>query len=194
MRTALIVGAGIGGLAAGIALRQAGWKVRIFERTATSRELGFGVGLAPNAIAALGELGLADLVMERGFAPMRARGEIRRMDGRGPFVMAMRPALHGVLLDGVGMDAITLASEATGFALDGGLVTLHLANGSTAEGDLLVGADGVSSVIRRALHPAEPPPKSSGIVAVRGAAHGGRSALSPAPWKPSRPPIGPEWS
>jgi len=53
-RTALIVGAGIGGLAAAIALRAAGWRVRVFERSASPRELGFGLNLAPNAIAALG--------------------------------------------------------------------------------------------------------------------------------------------
>jgi 2-polyprenyl-6-methoxyphenol hydroxylase-like FAD-dependent oxidoreductase len=75
----LIVGAGIGGLTAGIALRQAGWRVRIFERAATPRELGFGLGLAPNAIAALRALGVADTVLARGFAPRR--GELRRMDG-----------------------------------------------------------------------------------------------------------------
>jgi 2-polyprenyl-6-methoxyphenol hydroxylase-like FAD-dependent oxidoreductase len=51
-RTALIVGAGIGGLSAAIALRQAGWNVRIFERAESARELGFGLSLAPNAIAA----------------------------------------------------------------------------------------------------------------------------------------------
>lgn len=182
-RTALIVGAGIGGLSAGIALKQAGWNVRIFERTASARELGFGLGLAPNAMAALGELGVADAVLARGHEPMS--GEMRRMDGTvlqrmavrhrilgGPFVIAMRPALHGALLDAVGGDSITAASEATGFTVSGRRVALHLANGSSAEGDLLVGADGVHSVIRRQLHPAEPPARPSGIVSVRGAAHG----------------------
>lgn len=48
-RDALIVGAGIGGFAMGLALRRAGWRVRIFERTATPREPGFALSLAPNA-------------------------------------------------------------------------------------------------------------------------------------------------
>ncbi len=78
-RTALIVGAGIGGLAAGIALRRAGWTVRIYEQSALPRELGFGLGLAANAIAALRELGVAETVLERGFRPRR--GELRRMNG-----------------------------------------------------------------------------------------------------------------
>ena len=62
MRTALIVGAGIGGLAAGIALRRVGWHTRIFERAAAPRELGFALNLAPNAVAALRALGVAERV------------------------------------------------------------------------------------------------------------------------------------
>jgi 2-polyprenyl-6-methoxyphenol hydroxylase-like FAD-dependent oxidoreductase len=61
MRTALIVGAGIGGLAAALALRRAGWDVRVFERAASPGELGFALLLAPNAMHALGALGLAEV-------------------------------------------------------------------------------------------------------------------------------------
>ena len=181
-RRALIVGAGIGGLSAAIALRQAGWDVRIFERSASLRELGFGLGLAPNAMAALGELGVGETVLERGCEP--ASGEMRRMDGTvlkratiprgilgGPFVIAMRTALYGALLDAVGIDTVTVGSEAIGFTQRGGRVTLDLANGS-ADGDLLVGADGVRSVIRRQLHPVEPPARPSRVVSVRGAVEG----------------------
>lgn len=182
-RTALIVGAGIGGLSAGLALRQAGWNIRIFERASSPRELGFGVGLAPNAIAALRELGVADVVLARSFEP--TRGEMRRLDGTvlrraelppgalgGPMVLALRPALHGALLDAVGMDAIALQSTAIGLTMIDNHVALKMADGVIASGDLLVGADGIGSVIRRTIHPGEPPPRSSGIVAVRGVVHG----------------------
>jgi 2-polyprenyl-6-methoxyphenol hydroxylase-like FAD-dependent oxidoreductase len=184
-RTALIVGAGIGGLSAGIALRKAGWNIRVFERATSPRELGFGLALAPNAMAALRELGLAEIVRSRAHTP--TRGEVRRPDGTvlkraelpgaesmrgGPVVMALRPALHGALLDAVGMEAITLGSEATGFTQQGDRVTLHLADGNRVEGDVLIGADGANSVLRRALHPSEPPPRWSRIVAVRGGVHG----------------------
>ena len=182
-RRALIVGAGIGGLSAAISLRKAGWEVRIFERTATLRELGFGVGLAPNAIAALAELGVADTVRARSCEPSRA--EARRPDGKvmkqatippgilgGPFVVAMRPALYGALLDAVDADAVRAGSEAAGFTAHDDRVTLHLADGSIVDGDLLVGADGVHSVIRRQLHPSEPPPRPSRIISVRGAIEG----------------------
>ena len=181
-RTALIVGAGIGGLSAAIALRAAGWDVRVFEQADTPRELGFGVALAPNAIAALSELRLADTVINRGYQPRRL--EFRRMDGTvlkradlppgalgGPMLIALRPALHGALVDAVGLDNLMFGQSVSGFSDAGNRVSIHLADGRTAEGDLLIGADGVSSVVRRILHPAEGPPRHSGIVAVRGAVH-----------------------
>jgi 2-polyprenyl-6-methoxyphenol hydroxylase-like FAD-dependent oxidoreductase len=182
-RTALIVGAGIGGLSAAIALRHAGWTTRVFEQASTPRELGFGVALAPNAIAALRELGVADTVIARGYQP-RA-GEFRRMDGTvlkravmppgsfgGPMLIALRPALHGALLDAVGNDALTSGVRATGFTTSDDSVSLQLSDGSTADGHVLIGADGVGSVIRQILHRGEGPPRHSGIIAVRGSVHG----------------------
>ena len=180
-RMALIVGAGIGGLSAAIALRQAGWTVRLFERGTTAGELGFGLLVAPNAIAGLRRLGVAERVLARSLAP--TRGELRRMDGRvlkradvpppealgGPLVVASRPALHGALLEAVGPGAITFGSHVTGFTEDGNRVTIHTATGDTAEGDLLIGADGAGSLIRRVLHPSEPPPRPCSIIGVRGA-------------------------
>ena len=124
------------------------------------------------------------MVLARSFAP--TRGELRRMDGTvlkraeapppealgGPMVVALRPALYGALIEAVGLDAITFGSEVTGFTADGDRVVIHTATGDTAEGDLLVGADGVGSAIRRVLHPSEPPPRPCGIVGVRGTSGG----------------------
>ena len=184
-RTALIVGAGIGGLSAAISLRHAGWQVRVFERAASVRELGFALLVAPNAMAALRELGVADVVLARGAVP--TRGEVRRMDGTvlkradfpppevmgGPTVVALRPALHGALLEAVGEEAVTTGCKATGFSVAGGRVTLLSPDGEVAEGDVLVGADGAGSVIRRTLHPSEAPPRASGLLGVRAVARGG---------------------
>ena len=106
MRTALIVGAGIGGRAAGIALRRAGWRARVFERAAAPRELGFALNLAPNAVVALRALGVADRVEAEGHR-MRV-GELRRMNGQmlkrldigavapgTPSLIALRQTVHG---------------------------------------------------------------------------------------------------
>jgi 2-polyprenyl-6-methoxyphenol hydroxylase-like FAD-dependent oxidoreductase len=182
MPLALIAGAGIGGLAAGLSLRRAGWDIRIFESAPVPRAIGFGLGLAPNAIAALRELGVADDVVTQGVTPIA--GEIRRVDGRvlrrfagrvedlpkgdRPTVI-LRPVLHGALVDALGSDVVEVNTAVVRFDADGPGVRLTLVNGTTAAGDILVGADGVGSVIRAQLHPSEPPPQPSGYFAVRGA-------------------------
>ena len=181
MAVALIVGAGIGGLAAGIALRRASWGIRIFERAEAPRELGFGVGVAPNAMAVLRELGVGDAVLPHMVFP--TSGEFRRVDGGvlrrfsgdpasiqrlNPPGLIMRPALHGALLAPV-QDAVRVSSEAVGVESDGRRVHLRLANGDIETGDVLIGADGINSTIRAHLHPGEPPPRPSGYLALRGA-------------------------
>ena len=178
-RRALIVGAGIGGLAAGVALRRAGWDIRIYEKAASPRELGFGVLLAPNALAALRELQVADAVTRSSPAP--AQVEIRRLNGRvlrrfhaqigGPSVVALRPDLHGALLGAVGDDALRLGCEAVGFVQGHNRVAVQLQNGSDEEGDVLVGADGIRSQIRASLHRHEPAARPSPYCAVRGVAY-----------------------
>ena len=116
-RRALVVGAGIGGLAAGLALRHAGWDIQIFERAKSPRELGFALLLAPNAMSALRELGLKNAVLAGGV--VARRGEIRRPNGDvlrrldvstvnthlgEETVAVLRPLLHGALLNVVGTE------------------------------------------------------------------------------------------
>ena len=179
-RVALIVGAGIGGLAAGIALQRAGWRIQIHERADTARELGFALSLAPNAMAALQELGLDHVIHARGMRPTRFEirrpdgGVLRRLDAQlgGQSFVALRSVLHGALLSAVDPQALRLSSEAARFTLDETGVTLYFADGRSERGDVLVGADGVRSVIRRCLHPDEPPPAKSRFAALRGVAQG----------------------
>lgn len=183
--TAIIVGAGIGGLAAGVALRRAGWTVRVYERAARPRELGFGLLLAPNALAALQELGTDEAITREGSA--NGWIEIRRMNGSllrrlnaplgGPSIVALRSTLHGALLAAVGDDSLRLGCDVTGYTPQSDGVTIHLADSSSDSGALLIGADGVASVIRRTLHPDEAPPRPSGYTAIRGVAFGAGHAL-----------------
>jgi 2-polyprenyl-6-methoxyphenol hydroxylase-like FAD-dependent oxidoreductase len=179
-RTVLIIGAGIGGLAAGIALRRRGWNVRIYERRPSTRESGFGLLLAQNAISALSELGIAESVIGRTVPGTGV--EIRRLNGRvvrrfntplrGPAVVALRRDLHDVLLNAVGPDTLKLGSEVVAVNHLQGHVTLRLANGNIDSGAGLIGADGVGSIVRKQLHPNEIPPRPSRFSAVRGVAYG----------------------
>ena len=184
-RDAIIVGAGIGGLATAIALSRSGWRVRILERAASPRELGFALLLAPNAVHALRQLGVADAVIAGGY--VATDGEMRRVDGTvlrrfdlhrlrdllpEPTVTVLRPVLHGALLDAIPAGALLLGSEVTGVAAAGDAVDVTLAAGSTLRADVVVGADGVGSVVRGLLHPNETPPRASGLFGLRGVAHG----------------------
>src|SRR5262245_19161670 len=150
-RTALIVGAGIGGLAAGIALRRSGWHVRILERAASVRELGFALLLAPNAISALRRLGLADIVIAEGARVTGA--EMRRSDGTllrtfdatnvfrllpEPPVVVLRPVLHGVLLAAIGGDALVLDKRPVGLARSDTDVPLKLTDAPSTTGNFVL--------------------------------------------------------
>ena len=163
MTTAAIVGAGIGGLAAGVALCRAGWDVQVFEQADSPRELGFALALAPNALLALRELGVEDAVARNGVAVKTF--EFRRADGRLlkrvefpadeiQSLVTLRPVLHGTLLAAIGNDRILLGRR--------------IRSVEDLEGDIVVGADGVASEIRRTLHPDEAPPRPSGYHALRG--------------------------
>src|SRR5262245_41720348 len=180
MPRALIVGAGLGGLAAGVALQRAGWEVRIYEKSASPRELGFGLLLAPNALAALRELHVADAVTST--TVPQGTVEVRRLNGEllrrfnaqigGPAVVALRPDLHGALLSAVGDDALRLGREAANASHNSAGVLLQLLDGSRETGDVLIGADGVGSCVRACLHPKEMPARPSGFCALRGVAYG----------------------
>jgi 2-polyprenyl-6-methoxyphenol hydroxylase-like FAD-dependent oxidoreductase len=184
-RSVAVVGAGIGGLAAALALRSAGFSVRVYEREVHPRELGLALLLAPNAMSALRELSLADAIVTAGAAARR--GEVRRLDGKTlrridstmvterlgePAIVALRPVLHGALLEAVGEEALVLGRRATGCTASEAGATVHFEGGENVRARIVVGADGVGSAIRNALHPTDTPPQPSGLFALRGVAHG----------------------
>lgn len=131
-------------------------------------------------MAALRELGVADEVGRKGaevdvFEVRRGDGALlKRIDFRGGAarsVVTLRPALHGTLLDTLGPEPLLLGREVEGFADAPRGATVNLADGTSLPADVVIGADGVGSAIRRRLHPAEPPPRPSGFYALRGVTH-----------------------
>ena len=157
---ALIAGAGIGGLAAGIALRHAGIDVQVFERARELREIGAGLMIWPNGTRSLEALGveLRGLPVQAiTFRDRRGRRLIEtpvdqiseRYGSDVAFVH--RADLQAALANSFGRDGLRFSSEVTGFAEDQDQVQVKLRDGAVASGDLIVGADGLRSQVRRQL-------------------------------------------
>jgi 2-polyprenyl-6-methoxyphenol hydroxylase-like FAD-dependent oxidoreductase len=163
-RRVIIIGGGIGGLAAAIGLRRAGSDPIVFERAPELREVGAGLSLWPNALKALEYLGPAAKI--RALSIREGAGGFRSWDGR--MLMKMDVAelerrlgdvtviIHRAdLLDALSAafpsDAIHLGARCVGFAQDPDGVTARFENGTQARGDALIGADGLHSIIRAQL-------------------------------------------
>ncbi len=172
-RKALVVGAGIGGLAAAATLRRAGVEVQIFERAPELRPGTTAVSLMSNAILALRTRGIdiapsldkrAEIFDELKFLTRRG-GLIRALpfrelaDRLGASNYAVHRAdLQQALLDALGDDlTIELGAAATGFVSGDDGVEVTFEDGRKASGDVLIGADGFNSAIRRQVAGADEP-------------------------------------
>jgi 2-polyprenyl-6-methoxyphenol hydroxylase-like FAD-dependent oxidoreductase/quercetin dioxygenase-like cupin family protein len=189
-RTILVVGGGIGGLATALALHERGLGCRVFEQSATIRELGVGINTLPHAIGELAALGLLErldavgvrtyeLIYMNRFGQEVWR-ELRGTDAGHPVPQFSihRGALQGVLRDAVierlGPEAICTSRRLVGFEQDADGVTAQFADGGGAvvesvRGDALIGADGIHSTVRASLHRGEGPPRWNGTMLWRGA-------------------------
>jgi 2-polyprenyl-6-methoxyphenol hydroxylase-like FAD-dependent oxidoreductase len=164
---ALVVGAGMGGMAAAIALRRIGVDATVFERAGDVRkiEAGGGYSMWHGGMCALRELGLLERAaavggpIERfeygsaGGAPLAEWpvGELgRRRFGAAP-IGIMRPDLHRIFAGAVGEEAVVYGAACTGFSQDEHGVRAQFADGREERGALLVGADGLESVVRGQL-------------------------------------------
>lgn len=177
----MVVGAGIGGLTTAVALRRRGIEVTVLERAGQLREIGAGLTLWPNAMRALRRVGLADAVAAAGapalFGTLRSSSgaallrppfrELERRYGE-PGIALLRGDLQRLLLDQVG-GAVRLGTTCVGATQDKNGAAALLADGSRAEADLLIGADGLRSVVRASLFD-DRPPRYAGYTAWRGVA------------------------
>ncbi|WP_299729573.1 FAD-dependent monooxygenase [uncultured Tateyamaria sp.] len=166
---ALIAGGGIGGLASAIALSLRGWEVAVCEQAPALSEIGAGLQISPNGWRVLAALGVAEALKETLFEPeaieMRmgqGGGRVFRLPMRGyaqarwgaPYIHIHRAdlvaALEQRLLD-LQADAILTGQVVSGYDQSDTEARLIMGDGSTQTGDIVIGADGLHSVIRAQL-------------------------------------------
>ena len=183
-RRAVVVGAGIGGLAAGAALARGGWEVTIHERSLSLEPVGAGISLWPNALRALDVLGVGDAV--RSSAVLGGGTGLRRPDGSwlarsdiadevrrrfgDPLVVLARSELTDLLAHLLPPASLHLGCAVTAVRYDGAPevpARVELVSGDEVEADLVVAADGISSGLRRKLFPCHPGPVYAGYTTWR---------------------------
>jgi len=177
----LIAGGGIGGLTIAIALREAGFDCTLFEKTPTLSEVGAGITIWENALKVFRELGVYDLLSTHGM--FLQKGTLGTYDGKilsgigidtiveknskAQLLGIHRAELQQVLYKALPNDLVRFNSPIVNIQEEETKITIILKDGSKESGDLLVGADGIHSVVRKyLLGPA--PPRYSGYTCWRG--------------------------
>jgi 5-methylphenazine-1-carboxylate 1-monooxygenase len=189
--TVLIAGAGIGGLTLALMLKARGIKSVIYEQASEVREVGVGINTLPHAIK---ELAALDLVAALDTAAIRTKeliyinrlGQEIWREARGtdagfefPQFSVHRGRLQKLIYDAViarlGPQSVRTGWRITGFVQDEGGVTAHFVDSAfgtsseTIRADVLVGADGIHSIVRQAFYRKEGPPSWQGVMLWRGA-------------------------
>lgn len=189
--TVLIAGAGVGGLTLALMLHARGIPSVIYEQASEVRELGVGINTLPHAIKELAELGLLPAldsvaIRTKELIYINRLGQEIWRETRGtdagfeyPQFSIHRGRLQKVLYDAVisrmGADAVRTGWRLSGFIQDEGGVTAHFADArfgatsTTVRADVLIGADGIHSAVRRHYYPNEGSPSWQGVMLWRGA-------------------------
>jgi 5-methylphenazine-1-carboxylate 1-monooxygenase len=188
----LIAGAGVGGLTLALMLHRRGVESVVFEQASEIRELGVGINILPHAIK---ELAALDLMPKLDAVGIRTKelhyvsrlgqkvwSELRGTDAGFDFPQfsihrgRLQKVIHDAVIAGLGSGAIRTAMKLQGFIQDEGGVVAHFTDAKcglsseTVRGDVLVGADGIHSVVRRHFHPKQGRPSWQGLMLWRGAA------------------------
>ncbi|MFN3847919.1 MAG: flavin-dependent oxidoreductase [Spirosomataceae bacterium] len=186
----IIIGGGIGGLTTALSLHQAGFEVKVFESVKEIRPLGVGINTLPHCVRVLTNLGLqekiaqnaietSDLVYFNRFGQQFWTEPRGRFAGyKWPQFSVHRGVLQMILFDEViermGAETITKNHHLSHFEQNENEVIAHFIDKETGEkiheekGDILIGADGINSVVRQQLYPNEGPPVYSENVLYRG--------------------------
>ncbi|WP_411036877.1 FAD-dependent monooxygenase [Shinella sp. BYT-45] len=167
-----IVGGGIGGAALAVSLRKRGFDPHIYERAQAFGEIGAGVQMTPNAVKIIRALGLYDRLTKVAFQPKGSRGRHWK-SGRenfllpfdkgfieyygAPYLQIHRADLLDLFVRELPASSVTFGAELTDCTQDASGVTLTFADGRTKPADLVIGADGVRSVVRDRIFGCEEP-------------------------------------
>lgn len=160
-KSTVVVGGGLVGLTAAASLQLIGHDVIVLEQAPRIRAVGAGIGLWANALREFDNLGIGPAIRNMGIEqntwffnpagdPVRAPGHT---ESDHEFLLVPRPELNNLLADTIGRDRILLDAHATGYTETASDVAVHLTNGETLRADLLIGADGVHSKVRKQLVP-----------------------------------------
>jgi 2-polyprenyl-6-methoxyphenol hydroxylase-like FAD-dependent oxidoreductase len=173
-----VVGGGIGGTAAALALLRRGLDVRLYEQAPALTEVGAGVAIQPNGARMLQRLGLGDEL--RQFGARWVDPQYRRSDGgyaaamwppalagRIEFYGMHRADLLGMFVSRLPPEIVNTGHRCAGFEQDEEQATLFFANGARASADVVIGADGIHSTLQQYVT-SPPPPLYSGSIACRG--------------------------
>jgi len=181
----VLIGAGIGGLTAALALQTRGFAVEVYEQAPQLGEVGAGLTLSPNATHALESVGLGPALARLASRPSRQavlhyrtgeilvdqeRGELPKRQYGADYYQIHRADLHGMLADAVRANdpaAIRLGHTFVGLSQDAGGVEVAFANGAKVRAQVVIGCDGIKSEVRAALW-GKTPPRFTGNVAWRG--------------------------
>jgi salicylate hydroxylase/6-hydroxynicotinate 3-monooxygenase len=155
-----IVGAGMGGLAAAATLRQVGVDVQVYEQAQRFARIGAGIQMLPNSSRVLRGIGVEAKLRKTAFEPYSHlnrvwdTGEIKRelpmpenLFGA-PFLCMHRADLHEALYSALPPEIVHLNKKLVGLDQSNGQVTLSFADGTKAQADAVIGADGVHSLVR----------------------------------------------
>jgi len=180
---ALIIGGGIAGPVTGIFLNKAGIDAQVFEAWPYSTGIGGGLQIAPNGMHVLAEIGLADDMIRRGSiaesfdfysqkgVPLGSLNRNMRQRFGQPAVNMCRATLNEALVDKAWSDCVAVHFEKRLVTIEDRAdqpVIAHFADGSTAEGDFVIGADGVHSAVRGHVIPDGPRPFDTGLIGFGG--------------------------
>lgn len=167
-----IVGAGLGGAAAGALLQKAGFKVDIYEQAPAFSRLGAGIHMGPNVLKIFRRMGIEDALVEMGSKPTHwfsrdgATGDYMSRIPLGDFavreygahyITVHRGDLHALQISALEPGTLHFDKRLETVVDDGSGVELTFADGSRARADIVIGADGINSRIREALLGVEKP-------------------------------------